>query len=146
MSLIAKSPIIVVEDSDEDFDTVIEAVAQASIEAEVWRATTGEEFLALLRGVAAVTPAMVLLDLNTPGTDGREALAIMKSDPALCAVPVVVFSTSANPRDLDFCYRVGANAYHVKPIRHPDHLDAVIDIFRYWLGRVALQHSGRTVL
>ncbi len=137
-------PIIIVEDSDEDFDTVQQAVRKAGVVAEVRRATTGGGCLDLLHGVAAIRPAMVLMDLNTPGTDGREALAAIKGDDALRAFPVVVFSTSADPRDLLYCYTTGANAYHVKPIRYPDHLQLVIDILTYWLGRVALPDPGET--
>jgi len=135
-------PIIIVEDSDEDYDTVVQAVRQAGIAAEVRRATNGGECLELLRGAAALRPAVVLMDLNTPGTDGREALAVIKADDALRAFPVVVFSTSADPRDLAFCYTAGANAYHVKPVRYPDHLLLVIEILTYWLGRVALPDAG----
>lgn len=139
-----QAPIVIVEDSDEDFDTVLEAVRKAGIVAEVRRATTGGECLDLLRGVAAIRPAVVLMDLNTPGTDGREALTSIKEDDTLRAFPVVVFSTSADPRDLAFCYTAGANAYHVKPVRYPDHLQLVIDLLTYWLGRVVLQDPGGT--
>ena len=131
-------PIVIVEDSDEDFDTVQQAIQKANIAAEVRRATTGGGCLELLRGVAAVHPALVLMDLNTPGTDGREALAAIKADPSLKIYPVVVFSTSSNPKDLTFCYEAGANAYHVKPVRYLDHLQIVIEILTYWLGRVTL--------
>ncbi len=145
MSIVSKlSPIIIVEDSDEDFDTVVQAVRKAGIVAEVQRATTGGECLDLLRGASAIRPAVVLMDLNTPGTDGREALAAIKGDDALKLFPIVVFSTSADPRDVVYCYVAGANAYHVKPVRYPDHLQLVIDILTYWLGRVALPDPGRT--
>lgn len=137
-------PVVIVEDSDEDFDTVVQAVRKAGIAAEVRRATTGGDCLDLLRGSAAVRPAMVLMDLNTPGTDGREALAAIKTDAALKTFPVVVFSTSANPKDLAFCYAAGANAYHVKPVRHPEHLQLVVDILTYWLTRVSLPEAGGT--
>ena len=137
-------PIIIVEDSDEDFDTVIQAVRKAGIVADVQRATTGGECLDLLRGATAVRPAVVLMDLNTRGTDGREALAAIKGDDALKLFPVVVFSTSADPRDLAFCYAAGANAYHVKPVRYPDHLQLVIDLLTYWLGRVTLPYPAGT--
>lgn len=137
-------PVIIVEDSDEDFDTVEEAVRLSGVSVELRRATTGGDCLALLRGVAAVRPAMVLLDLNTPGTDGREALQTIKADSDLKAYPVVVFSTSANPKDLEFCYKAGANAYHVKPVRYPDHLQILVDLLLYWLDRVVLFEPGGT--
>jgi CheY-like chemotaxis protein len=134
--------LVVVEDSDEDFDTVVEAVKRSRVTAEVRRATTGEAGMTLLREVTPERPVIVLMDLNTPGTDGREALAAIKTDPALKSTPVIVFSTSSNPKDIGFCYAAGANAYHVKPVRYPDHLQLVIDLVGYWLGRVALTAVG----
>lgn len=135
--------LVVIEDSDEDFDTVVQAVALSEVAVEVRRATTGEAGLTLLRELAPDRPAIVLMDLNTAGTDGRTALAAVKSDLALKEIPVVVLSTSANPKDMGFCYAVGANAYHVKPVRYPDHRQLVIEIVRYWIGQVALP-QGRT--
>ena len=136
--------LVVVEDSDEDFDTVVEAVKRSGVTAEVRRATTGEAGMTLLREVTPERPIVVLMDLNTPGIDGREALEALKTDPALKATPVIVFSTSANPKDIGFCYAAGANAYHVKPVRYPDHLQLVIDLVGYWFGRVALPAAGGT--
>ena len=133
--------LVIVEDSDEDFDTVQEAVKRAGFPAEVFRAATGGDGLTVLRAQALTRPTLVLMDLNTPGTDGREALAAIKVDPALRSVPVVVLSTSANPMDIVFCYAAGANAYHVKPVRHPDHLTVLIDLLSYWLNRAVLPNS-----
>jgi len=136
--------LVVVEDSDEDFETVDEAVKRSGVAVEVRRATTGGGGLMLLRELAPDRPVLVLMDLNTPGTDGRESLAELKTDPALKAIPVVVFSTSSNPKDVGFCYAAGANAYHVKPVRYPDHLQLVIDLVNYWFGRVALPAAEET--
>jgi len=136
--------LVVVEDSDEDFETVDEAVKRSGVAVEVRRATTGGGGLMLLRELAPDRPVLVLMDLNTPGTDGRESLAELKTDPALKAIPVVVFSTSSNPKDVGFCYAAGANAYHVKPVRYPDHLQLVIDLVNYWFGRVALTAAEGT--
>jgi CheY-like chemotaxis protein len=132
--------ILVVEDSDEDFDTLREALERAARPGEVRRATTGGGCLSLLRddGGKPLRPAFVLMDLNTPGLDGREALKEIKADARLRALPVVVFSTSASPSDLEFCYRSGANAYHVKPTRYTDHLNVLHELLSYWLAYVAL--------
>jgi CheY-like chemotaxis protein len=136
--------LVIVEDSDEDFDTVCEAVKRSGVAVDVQRATTGGGGLRLLRELAADRPVLVFMDLNTPGTDGREALVAIKADPTLKAIPVVVFSTSANPKDVGFCYAAGANAYHVKPVQYPDHLQLVIDLVGYWFGRVVLPAIGGT--
>ncbi len=138
--------LVVIEDSDEDFDTVVEAVKRSGVTTEVRRAISGEAGLEILRELATDRAVLVLMDLNTPGTDGREALAVLKADPALNSIPVVVFSTSANPKDVGFCYAAGANAYHVKPVRYPEHLQLVIDLVGYWFGSVTLNTVGTTNL
>jgi len=133
--------ILIVEDADEDFDTACEALLKIGVAHEVHRAMTGDECRALLRGDGTerpLRPALVIMDLKTPGTDGRDALAELKADPTLEAIPVVVFSTSGSAKDIAFCYASGANAYHVKPVRYPDHVNLLVDVMTYWLRHVAL--------
>jgi CheY-like chemotaxis protein len=133
--------IVVVEDSDEDFDTVQDAARRGGMRHPIERARSGAECMRLLRGSQGSRDALallVLLDLNTPGDDGRDVLRDIRSDGALGTVPVVVLSASANARDLQFCYANGANAYHVKPVDHALHLKVLQDIFAYWLGSVVL--------
>ncbi|MBC7621546.1 MAG: response regulator [Candidatus Saccharibacteria bacterium] len=134
-------PVLVVEDSDEDFDTLLTAARLAGIQHEIQRALTGDDCLSLLRGTAGharAQVALVLLDLNTPHGDGRYALEQIHADPQLNAIPLVVLSTSANPRDVDFCYGHGANAYHVKPVSHSEYLMVLQTLLTYWLGPVVL--------
>ena len=134
---------VVVEDSDEDFDTLAEAVREAGITQTIVRVGTGGECLALLRGqrIDAQTawpalPALILLDLNSHGVDGREALVAIKSEPRLKDIPVVVLTTSANPKDVAFCYQAGANAYHVKPVRYDQYRLLLGGLLQYWLNAV----------
>ncbi len=136
--------IVVIEDSDEDFDTLREALQRSNYVAELRRAISGDDGLAQLREKPSARPLLVVMDLNTPGIDGREALAEIKADPALQGIPVVVLSTSTNPLDVAFCYAHGANAYQMKPVRYLDHLQALGDLFGYWLGRTVLPDVGGT--
>ena len=136
--------IILVEDSDEDADTVQQAVLRCSTPVRLCRVQSGDACLVLLQQAQRELPALVLMDLNTHGMDGRETLRLIKSDPRLATVPVVVISTSANPRDLEHCYRAGANAYHLKPVRYTEHLEAMVAVLGYWLDRV-VAHPGRGV-
>ena len=128
--------IVLVEDSDDDFDTVREAVRLSGLPAKLHRVNNGDECLALLRRGGAERLAFVLMDLNTASTDGRETLLQIKADPLLKAIAVVVVTTSANPRDVDHCFQCGANAYHVKPLSYPDHLQMLTGLLDYWLLRV----------
>jgi CheY-like chemotaxis protein len=132
--------ILVVEDSDEDFDTVQIALKASGQHCVIRRAINGKDCLDRLRGSRRVLPrpAFVLLDLNLPGMDGRDALSLIKGDPDMRDLPVVVLTTSSNPKDLGFCYHAGVNAFHVKPLRHDEHLDLLRRVLAYWLGCAVL--------
>jgi len=133
--------IMVVEDSDEDFDTVQDAARRSDMLHPIVRARSGGECLSLLRssrGCRDPQTLLMLLDLNTPGDDGRAVLLAVRHDETLGTLPVVVLSASANARDRQFCYANGANAYHVKPVDHSLHLRLLQDIFAYWLVSVVL--------
>ncbi len=135
------NPILVVEDSDEDYDTVLEAMRRSGAPNRIVRADSGD---AGLRMLETPTPghsgrvALVLMDLNTAKGDGREALRSIRMHGHLRALPVVVLSASANPRDVRFCYDHGANAYHIKPVSHPEHLQLLQNILVYGLNGVVL--------
>jgi len=140
------APIVVVEDSDEDFDTLREVAAAVGVTRAIHRAVSGGDCLAMLRGEGRgdgdghlpLLPALILMDLNSHGIDGREALVHIKTDARLKKVPVVVLTTSANPKDVAFCYQAGANAYHVKPVRHDQYLLLLRSLMHYWLDSVML--------
>ena len=138
------APVLLVEDTEEDVDTLHEVLAASGYPHPLVHAESGEQCLALLRGIgrAPIRPALILLDLNSYGLDGRETLTVLKGDPALKDIPVIVLTTSANPQDLAFCYQMGVNAYHVKPLRHDDHRLLLGDLLKYWLRSVALQPAG----
>jgi CheY-like chemotaxis protein len=84
----------------------------------------------------APRPGLVLLDLNLPRTDGRDALRAIKADPDLRAIPIVVFTTSNAAEDVALCYGLGANAFVHKPMDMPALLDLVATIGHYWLDVV----------
>ena len=136
------APIFVVEDSDEDFDTVKEAAEAAGVTRVILRAASGGDCLAMLRGDGGVHlplwPALILMDLNSYGVDGREALVAIKADASLKEIALVVLTTSASPKDVIFCYQAGANAYHVKPVRHDQYLLLLRSLMHYWLDSVTL--------
>jgi len=133
--------ILVIEDCDEDFATVVEAAHRAAVRNPIRRALSGEEGVRMLRDNShnrRPAAALVLMDLKTQRGNGRDALQLIKADEDLGVLPVVVLSTSTNPRDLRDCYARGANAYHCKPVDYPSHLDTLNWIFKYWLKSVLL--------
>lgn len=139
--------IVVVEDSDEDFEATARALQKAGSPRPLVRCRDSRETLDCLhaRGrFSGVAPAeLVLLDLNLPGTDGRAVLKAIKADPATAALPVVVLTTSASPDDIGACYRAGASSYVVKSVDYHQFVRTVTALVAYWFGAVSLP-PGRT--
>jgi CheY-like chemotaxis protein len=100
-------------------------------------APDGIAALAQLRHPGRPRPDLVLLDLNLTRLDGRAVLAALRADPALRTIPVVVFSSSTDLRDVVAAYAQGANAYVAKPLTLDGFLAAVGGIVAFW-GAVAL--------
>ncbi len=85
-------------------------------------------------------PEVILMDLNMPRKDGRQALQEVKSDERFRHIPVVVFSTSKSPEDIARSYQLGANSFVVKPISFEKLLDVVRTIGKYWLDTVIVRN------
>jgi two-component system, chemotaxis family, response regulator Rcp1 len=134
--------VLVVEDNDEDFEALSRALRTFVPDIPLRRCGDGDEALDLLlrRGphAAAERPSLVVLDLNLPGTDGREVLETIKTDPDLRHIPVVVLTTSAAAGDVRGAYRDGANCYLRKPST-PDQFRHAVDTLRvFWFETVIL--------
>ena len=112
-------PVLLVEDSDADAEALLRVVRRMSAEAEVVRVQDGESALDYLhrRGAYADArrPALVLMDLHMPGISGHELLMQLRADAGLRTLPVIVFSSSALPQDVEGAYAEGANSYMRKP-------------------------------
>ena len=83
-------------------------------------------------------PDLILLDLNLPRKDGREVLKAVKSEPALVHIPIIILTTSSAERDVMESYRLGANAYVVKPVDLDRFFAVVAAIQQFWMGAVRL--------
>ncbi|WP_293129136.1 response regulator [Microcoleus sp. bin38.metabat.b11b12b14.051] len=119
----ANPSLLIVEDSDEDFAVFMRFLQRSGLPIPIERCVKGEEALAFLSHTGkyanadrAPRPAMIVLDLNLPGIDGREVLRRLKKDVNLKTIPVVVFTTSNNPKDIETCYQQGIYSYIIKPI------------------------------
>ena len=133
-------PLLILEDSDEDFDLMYDALQRAQVNNPILRLSDGELCLELLQAPThrRLEPCLLLLDLNLPGMDGRSILAEIREHAALKGLPVVIFTTSANPSDVTACYRAGANSYHIKPIDVPAFRQVISTIAHYWLQEAIL--------
>lgn len=125
-------PILIVEDSPDDFEATKRAFAKANLRNEIQHAVSGESALAYLRSETNAKPGIILLDLNMPGLDGRRTLEIIKQNPDLRSIPVVILTTSDDERDVKSCYELGANTYIQKPVDLDGLLAAVKRLKEYW--------------
>ena len=126
--------ILIAEDNEEDFETV-KRIFTRTIGVPLVRCLNGEDLLNYLTQLSLGSrrwPSLILLDLNMPGTDGREALTRLKSDPELRTIPTIVFSTSSSPRDVNYCYDHGANGYMIKPVNYMDLEHNLQSLVKYW--------------
>jgi CheY-like chemotaxis protein len=146
---ITAPPLLIVEDSDEDFAVFQRFLDRASFAIPVYRCVNGDQALAFLSQTGdyaepslAPRPGLIVLDLNLPGTDGREVLCQIKRNDRLKTIPVVVFTTSSNPKDIAACYQKGANSYIVKPIDFSQLKTLIPLLLEYWFTVSALPHQG----
>jgi two-component system response regulator len=133
--------ILLVEDSIDDYEAAIRGFKAAHLNNPVHWCKSGQETLDYLKhegtyahAPSSATPALVLLDLNMPGIDGRKVLAILKQDPALKKIPIVVLTTSSDEIVVAQCYELGANTYIQKPVDFERLIGAVSRIKDYWFG------------
>lgn len=144
-------PILVVEDNDEDFDMLQMTFRSTGIPNPLYRCSEGEEALDFLHqagryasGAPAPRPGLILLDLNLAGLDGRQVLEHLKGDAHLKSIPVIVFSTSDNPKDVQSAYVHGASGYLLKPV-DLSRFERMIQLFKdFWLDHIVLpEGDGR---
>lgn len=137
--------VLLVEDSDADSEATVRALGKCATPPAVHRCADGDEALAFLRSLdgagepsVVARPAVILLDLNMPGTDGRQVLEQIKADDALKHIPVVILTTSADQSDVTFCYRHGASGYMTKPVDLAKFAKSVQQFCAYWFEAVEL--------
>ncbi|WGV27748.1 response regulator [Halotia branconii] len=135
-------PLLVVEDSNEDFRMLQRLMRRMAVRNPIHRCTNGDEVLEFLyqqksdtlgNSKVALKPSVILLDLNLPGIDGRDILERLKQDKSFREIPIVVFTTSSNPKDIELCYRKGANGYLVKPMDAQELKKTIQAFVDYWL-------------
>jgi len=125
-------PILIVEDSQDDFEATKRAFSKANLRNQIEHALSGEEALKFLNDGHAPRPGLILLDLNMPGLDGRKTLEIIKQNQSLKKIPVVILTTSNDERDVAACYQLGANTYIQKPVDFDGLIAAIRQLKEYW--------------
>ena len=137
--------ILIAEDDPDDRMLTIRALQQNRLANDIKWVEDGEELMDYLhrRGVyaddgSAPRPGLILLDLNMPRMDGREALQAIKADPELRRIPVVVLTTSRAEQDIVQSYDLGVNAFVTKPVTFVELANAIRVLGNFWFEIVKL--------
>ncbi|WP_404365454.1 response regulator [Corallococcus coralloides] len=135
-------PLLLVEDSDPDAEALMRIAKRLPLPVPVVRVRDGEDALDYLfrRGAHAEAerPVLILLDLHMPGISGREVLSTLKADPVLRSIPVIIFSSSVESRDVDGAYADGANSYLFKPEVGPQLQATAEALHAFWFKAARL--------
>ena len=133
--------ILLVEDSPLEIELTIRPLRELDPTNHIEVARDGEEALDFLLGrgefrhrLGITLPRLVLLDLKLPRLDGPEVLRGVRGNSRTALTPIVILTSSSDPRQLAQCYQLGANSCVQKPVRHEEFRAAVQTIARYWLG------------
>lgn len=142
--------ILIADDDEDDCLLTREAFAECRINNPLHFVHDGDALIRYLKRRAPYDdesryplPGLILLDLNMPLLDGREALQLIKSDPQLRGIPVVVLTTSSAEEDVLHSYEAGSNSFITKPVTYTGLLQVVKTFSQYWLEIVALPMDER---
>jgi CheY-like chemotaxis protein len=130
--------ILLAEDNANDAELTLAALREHRIANDIVLVRDGEGALDYLyrrgafRDRSPDAPGLILLDLKMPKVDGLEVLQVVKGDPALKSIPVVILTSSREEADLVRGYGLGVNAYVVKPVVFKDFMDAVKALGQFW--------------
>jgi CheY-like chemotaxis protein len=146
MNLDKRPPILLIaEDDPDDRQWIQEALVETHALVEIHFVEDGEDLMDYLyhRGKYKSTstlsyPGLILLDLNMPKKDGREALKDIKSDPRLRHIPIVILTTSKSKEDVFRTYDLGANSVILKPLKYSGYLDILRTLRQYWFEMIEL--------
>lgn len=137
--------ILMADDDEDDRLMARDALNEGRVPNELRFVNDGEELLQYLRREGPYAdpadsprPGLVLLDLNMPKVDGREALAAIKADPGLRSIPVVVLTTSKAEEDVLRTYDLGVNSFITKPVTYLGLVEVMKVFTDYWLNIVDL--------
>ncbi len=134
--------ILLADDDPDDRAFTLRALRQNRLSNDVHTVEDGEELMDFLNRRGSYTdaprPDVILLDLNMPRMDGREALEQIKSDPTLRKIPVVVLTTSEADQDIVQTYDLGVNAFVTKPVTFDGLVNAIKVMSDFWFEIVRL--------
>jgi two-component system, chemotaxis family, response regulator Rcp1 len=144
------SEILLIEDNPGDVLLTREAFKECGHEHTINAVKDGVEGLKYLKKENnfsnALTPDLILLDLNLPRKDGRELLKEIKNDDELKTIPVIILSTSKNELDVEKCYELNVNCYVTKPVELDNFIEIIRTIEKYWMQTAKLPKTIKQLI
>ena len=135
----SNSVVILVADDDADDRVMIkDALRENRLANQVVFVEDGEQLMNYLTQKGSARPGLILLDLNMPKKDGREALKEIKSNPELRGIPVVILTTSKAEEDIYKTYDLGVNSFITKPVTFESLIQITRELGKYWFEIVEL--------
>jgi CheY-like chemotaxis protein len=135
------------DDDEDDCMLASEALIESNMQHQLHIVKNGEELMDYLYQRGKYTnpeneapPGLILLDLNMPKKDGREALKEIKTNPTFRQIPVVIFTTSKAEEDIQLSYYLGANSFIIKPVTFASLVEVMKSIGKYWFDTVELPY------
>jgi len=138
------TPILLVEDDSVDAMTVRRAMRDLHVANPVVHSLNGEDAIKYLADPNTEKPFVILLDLNMPKMSGIEFLRIIKTNPNLKTVPVIVLTTSKEKRDVLECFELGAVGYMVKPVDYAKFTQIISTVVSYWYSSERPEQNYQT--
>jgi CheY-like chemotaxis protein len=136
---------LIVEDNQDDYEATVRSLKKKRFGHTIQWSRNGLDAVDYLNnggqyavGASGQRPDLILLDLNLPGISGREVLEYIKNDMGFTTIPVVILTTSTDGKDINHCYKFGANSYIQKPVNFEGLTEAVGSLISYWFSTVVL--------
>lgn len=140
--------ILIADDDDEDLSFAVEALKESRLKNNIYCVKNGVELLEFLQHKGqynkdnAPRPDLILLDLNMPKKNGREALKEIRETDGLSHIPIIILTTSQAEHDILDTYTLGANSYLIKPVDFEGLVEQMKMLKTYWVQFVKLPHNG----
>lgn len=145
MCMSTSRPIMIVEDSPEDYEATLRAINRSDCDVEVVRAERGDDASTMLQQTQTPgqLPLFALLDLNLPGLDGRAVLQKIRESDRLLNLPVIILTTWALSSEVEFCYAHVANAFVTKDLSFDTYCQKIGELMAFWTHAAKLPELRR---
>ena len=130
--------ILYVEDDGEDFSLFLDAVRENGFLFNIQRVNDGQELVDFFSGITSRLPKIIISDLNMPKKNGLEAVREIRRKSLPSKIPIIIFSNSKSPEEVQLSYDLGVNSFIQKPLSYQEHLQCIKNIHSFWFQTAQL--------